>query len=91
MSDTQAPSYWRSVLYGAIINNVISIVPILNLVNALGGIGLRLAGGVAAYHYVRANEVYPTLGVCFQTGALAGLLGCAVWFVRFFLFGGRVI
>ena len=91
MSDTQAPSYWRSVLYGAIINNVISIVPILKLVNALGGVGLMLAGGFAAYHYVRANEVYPTLGVCFQIGAFAGLLGCAVWFVRFFLFGGMVI
>jgi len=89
--ETKAPSYWRSVLYGAIINNVISIVPILNLVNALGGVGLMLAGGFAAYHYVRANEVYPTLGVCFQIGAFAGLLGCAVWFVRFFLFGGMVI
>jgi hypothetical protein len=89
--ETKAPSYWRSVLYGAIINNVISIVPILKLVNALGGVGLMLAGGVAAYHYVRANEVYPTLGVCFQIGAFAGLLGCAVWFVRFFLVGGMVI
>jgi hypothetical protein len=87
----KAPSYWRSVMYGAIINNVISIVPILKLVNALGGVGLMLAGGVAAYHYVRANEVYPTLGVCFQIGAFAGLLGCAVWFVRFFLVGGMVI
>ena len=87
----KAPSYWRSVMYGAIINNVISIVPILKLVNALGGVGLMLAGGVAAYHYVRANEVYPTLGVCFQIGAFAGVLGCAVWFVQFFLFGGMVI
>jgi hypothetical protein len=89
--ETKAPSYWRSVLYGAIINNVTSVVPILNLVNALGGVGLMLAGGFAAYHYVRANEVYPTLGVCFQIGAFAGLLGCAVWFVRFFLVGGMVI
>jgi len=84
----KAPSYWRSVMYGAIINNVISVVPYLNLANALGGIGLMLAGGVATYHYVRANEVYPTLGVCFQIGAFAGLFGCLF---RFFLVGGMVI
>jgi hypothetical protein len=29
--------------------------------------------------------------VCFQIGAFAGVLGCAVWFVQFFLFGGMVI
>lgn len=87
----KAPSYWRSVMYGAIINNVISVVPYLNLANALGGIGLMLAGGVAAYHYVRANEVYPTLGVCFQIGAFAGLFGCLFWFVRFLFKGGTVI
>ncbi len=91
MSDTHSPSYWRSVMYGAIINNIISIVPILNLTNALGGVGLMLAGGVAAYHYVRTHEVYPTLGVCFQVGAFAGLFGCLFWFVRFLLFGGMVI
>jgi hypothetical protein len=87
----KAPSYWRSVMYGAIINNVISVVPYLNLANALGGIGLMLAGGVATYHYVRANEVYPTLGVCFQIGAFAGLFGCLFWFVRFLFKGGTVI
>ncbi len=92
MSETQLPpSYWRSVLYGAIINNIVSVVPILNLTNALGGVGLMLAGGFAAYHYVRANEVYPTLGVCFQIGAFAGLLGCLFWFMRFLLVGGMVI
>lgn len=91
MNDTQVPSYWRSVMYGAIINNLVSIVPILNLTNALGGIGLMLAGGFAAYHYVRANEVYPTLGFCFQIGALAGLLGCIFWLIHFFLFGGMVV
>ncbi len=92
MSETQLPpSYWRSVMYGAIINNIVSVVPILNLTNALGGVGLMLAGGFAAYHYVRANEVYPTLGVCFQIGALAGLLGCLFWFMRFLLVGGMVI
>ncbi len=90
MSDAQnaPPSYWRSVMYGAIINNIISVVPYLNLLNALGGVGLMLAGGVAAYHYVRANEVYPTLGVCFQIGAFAGLFGCAL---RLLLVGGMVI
>jgi hypothetical protein len=93
MSETQSspPSYWRSVIYGALINNIISVVPILNLTNALGGVGLMLAGGVAAYHYVRTNEVYPTLGVCFQIGAFAGLFGCALWLVRFLLFGGMVV
>ncbi|MFQ3599623.1 MAG: hypothetical protein SNJ55_03935 [Chloroherpetonaceae bacterium] len=93
MSDAQnaPPSYWRSVMYGAIINNLISVVPILNLTNALGGVGLMLAGGVAAYHYVRANEVYPTLGMCFQIGAFAGLFGCALWLIRFLLFGGMVV
>lgn len=91
MSDTQAPSYRRSVIYGAIINNSISIVPILNLINALGGVGLMLTGGVAVYHYIRTNQVYPTLGVCFQIGALAGLLGCTVWLIHFILFGGMVI
>jgi hypothetical protein len=91
MSDTQVPSYWRSVIYGAIINNLVSIVPILNLTNALGGVGLMLAGGFAAYHYVRSNEVYPTLGFCFQIGALAGLLGCMFWLIHFFLFGGMVV
>lgn len=93
MSETQPspPSYWRSVIYGALINNIISVVPILNLMNALGGVGLMLAGGVAAYHYVRTNEVYPTLGVCFQIGAFAGLFGCALWLVRFLLFGGMVV
>lgn len=88
---TSPPRYWRSVIYGALINNIISVVPILNLMNALGGVGLMLAGGVAAYHYVRTNEVYPTLGVCFQIGAFAGLFGCALWLVRFLLFGGMVV
>jgi hypothetical protein len=79
------------VLYGAIINNLISVVPILNLTNALGGVGLMLAGSVAAYHYIRANEVYPTLGVCFQIGAFAGIFGCMFWVLRFLLFGGMVV
>ncbi len=93
MSETQPspPRYWRSVIYGALINNIISVVPFLNLVNALGGVGLMLAGGVAAYHYVRTNEVYPTLGICFQIGAFAGLFGCALWLMRFLLFGGMVV
>lgn len=93
MSEAQSipPNYWRSVMYGAVINNVISVVPILNLINALGGVGLMLAGGVATYHYVRTHEVYPTLGVCFQVGALAGLFGCMFWLIRFFLIGGMVI
>lgn len=92
MNDAQSkrPRYWRSVIYGAIINNVVSVVPMLNLANALGGVGLMLAGGFAAFHYVRSNEVYPTLGVCFQVGALAGLLGCLAWLLRFVLFGGYV-
>ncbi len=93
MSESQhvPPRYWRSVMYGALINNLISVVPILNLANALGGMGLMLAGGFAAYHYVRTNEVYPTLGVCFQIGAFAGLFGCVLWLMRFLLFGGMVV
>ncbi|MCS6988486.1 MAG: hypothetical protein NZM06_03115 [Chloroherpetonaceae bacterium] len=93
MNDAQSerPSYWRSVMYGALINNVVSVLPFVNLVNALGGVGLMLAGGVAAYHYVRAHEIYPTLGACFQVGALAGLLGCLIWLLRFVLFGGYAI
>ncbi|MFN3344929.1 MAG: hypothetical protein ACK412_04700 [Chloroherpetonaceae bacterium] len=93
MSETQPspPSYWRSVMYGALINNIISVAPFLNLVNALGGVGLMLAGGVAAYHYIRKHEIYTMLGLCFQIGAFAGLLGCAARFIVFFLVGGLFI
>ncbi len=88
---TSPPSYWRSVIYGALINNVISVVPYLNFLNALTGIGLVLAGGFATYHHVRTHEVYPTLGFCFQIGAFAGLFGCAIWLIYSLIFGTTVI
>jgi hypothetical protein len=71
----EPPDNFTSILIGAGVIFIISVVPFLNLLNAVCCLGIIGGGFAGAFHYINAYSLTLTGGNGFKLGALAGLLG----------------
>ncbi len=81
----EPPDNFTSILIGAGVIFIVSVIPFLNLINFICCLGIIGGGFAGAFHYINAYSLTLSSGDGFKLGALAGLLGGLATLVVSFL------
>jgi len=73
--DGEKKDDYNSIVLGAAVIMVISLVPYLSLLNSLCCLGIMLGGMTSVYHYTSSYQLSLISGEGFKLGSLAGILG----------------
>ncbi|MFC2155408.1 hypothetical protein ACFLRB_02820 [Acidobacteriota bacterium] len=80
MNGSESRSMWKSILIGGTAAGILSIIPILNLLNLFFMMWMAVGGGLSVYLFMRENRdktIKTTEALL--TGALSGVWGCAIF------------